>query len=100
MHGNLLKHKQSQKKNGWVKFISLQNPHNLLSREDEREVFPLLIDQGVSLTPYKCLLGGRLARKDDEVTSRSIAQRTSSKRTYTDNGDDEIIRRIEELASK
>ena len=87
-------------KNGWAKFISLQNPHNLLSREDEREVFPLLKDQGVSLTPYKCLLGGRLARKDDEVTSRSVTQHPSSKRTYTDDGDDEIIRRVEELASK
>lgn len=87
-------------KNGWVQFISLQNKHNLLNRQDEREVFPMLEDMGVSLTPYQPLAGGRLSRKKEEVTDRSVTQSKSAIKKYTDDGDELIVERIEELASK
>lgn len=87
------------KKNGWVQFISLQNAHNLYMREDERELFPMLEDMKVSMTAYKVLSGGRLARKDGEVTKRSQTQGNSPKK-LTDEGDEEIAKRVEELANK
>lgn len=87
------------KENGWTQFISLQNKHNLFTREDERELFPLLDDMQVSLTPYQPLAGGRLSRRG-ETTSRSVSQHKSPERKYTDDGDELIVKRVEELADK
>ena len=39
--------------NGWTKFVSMQNHYNLLYREEEREMMPLLRELGVASTPYK-----------------------------------------------
>ncbi len=49
-------------KNGWTKFISMQNHYNLLYREDEREMIPVCRQYNVSLTPYSPLASGRLSR--------------------------------------
>lgn len=38
-------------KHGWHKFISMQNYHNLLYREEEREMFPYCKVTGVGLVP-------------------------------------------------
>lgn len=81
--------------NGWTKFISLENTHNLFEREDERELFPMLEDMGVSLTAYKIFNGGRMARNKDEETERSKTQHGSLNESNA-----EIQRRIEELAEK
>lgn len=69
------KYQYAAEKHGWHSFVSLQNAHNLLKREDEREVFPMLKDMGVSLTAYKVLDGGRLSR--DTATLRSSSQTVS-----------------------
>jgi aryl-alcohol dehydrogenase-like predicted oxidoreductase len=39
-------------KNGWTKFVSMQNHYNLIYREEEREMIPLCIDQGVGVIPW------------------------------------------------
>jgi aryl-alcohol dehydrogenase (NADP+) len=36
-------------KHGWTRFVSMQNHYNLLDREEEREMIPLCIDQGVGV---------------------------------------------------
>jgi 1-deoxyxylulose-5-phosphate synthase len=46
---------------GWTTFVSMQNRYNLVNREDEREMIPLCLDQGVGLTPYSPLARGLLA---------------------------------------
>ncbi len=46
---------------GWTAFVSMQNRYNLLNREDEREMIPLCLDQGVGITPYSPLARGLLA---------------------------------------
>lgn len=48
---------------GWTRFISVQNHYNLVYREDEREVIPLCIDQGIALTPWSPLARGFLTRR-------------------------------------
>jgi aryl-alcohol dehydrogenase-like predicted oxidoreductase len=53
--------------NGWTSFISMQNHVNLLNREEEREMIPLCIDQGVGVIPWSPLARGRLTRDWDEV---------------------------------
>ena len=47
---------------GWTRFVSMQNQYNLMQREEEREMFGLLADQGVGSIPYAPLAKGRLAR--------------------------------------
>lgn len=57
--------------NGWTPFVSMQNHYNLLYREEEREMIPLCLDQGVGLIPWSPLARGKLTRDWDESTARS-----------------------------
>jgi aryl-alcohol dehydrogenase-like predicted oxidoreductase len=47
--------------NGWTKFVSMQNHYNLVYREEEREMIPLCLDQGVGCIPWSPLARGMLA---------------------------------------
>jgi len=62
-------------KNGWTKFVSMQNHYNLIYREEEREMIPLCIDQGVGVIPWSPLARGVLAgnrtRSGERMTTRS-----------------------------
>jgi 1-deoxyxylulose-5-phosphate synthase len=55
---------------GWTKFVSMQDQYNLMQREEEREMFGLLADQGVGNIPYAPLAKGRLARPWGEHSAR------------------------------
>ena len=57
--------------NGWTRFSAMQDQYNVLKREEEREMIPLCLDQGVGLTPYSPLAKGRAARPWGEQTSRA-----------------------------
>jgi aryl-alcohol dehydrogenase-like predicted oxidoreductase len=57
--------------NGWHQFVSMQDHYNLLHREEEREMFGLLDDQGVSSIPWSPLAKGMLARRWGTRTTRS-----------------------------
>ena len=56
---------------GWTRFVSMQNHYNLLNREEEREMLPLCVDQGIGVIPWSPLARGRLTRSWDETTQRS-----------------------------
>lgn len=49
-------------KNGWTKFVSMQDHLNLIYREEEREMIPYCIEEGIALTPYSPLASGRLVK--------------------------------------
>jgi aryl-alcohol dehydrogenase-like predicted oxidoreductase len=56
---------------GWTKFISMQDQYSLIAREEEREMFGLLADQGVGSLPWSPLAGGLVTRPwGDESTTR------------------------------
>ena len=55
---------------GWTRFVSMQDQYSLMYREEEREMFGLLADQGVGSIPYSPLAKGRLARPFGEHTKR------------------------------
>lgn len=57
--------------NHWTRFVSMQNQYSLLMREEEREMMPLLLDQGVGSIPYSPVAKGRLTRPWGEQTARS-----------------------------
>ncbi len=62
---------------GWQRFVSMQNHYNLVYREEEREMIPLCIDQGVGVIPWsplaRGLLTGSRTREDRRATARAEA---------------------------
>ncbi len=62
-----------QRAEGWARFVSMQNHYNLLAREEEREMIPLCLDEGVGTIVWSPLARGRLARAwdDSKATTRS-----------------------------
>jgi aryl-alcohol dehydrogenase-like predicted oxidoreductase len=88
-------------KNGWAKFISMQNHYNLIYREEEREMIPLCVDQKVSCTPYSPLASGRLSR-DWSITSKRSETDETYKFKYLGNAeiDRPIAERVAETAGK
>jgi aryl-alcohol dehydrogenase-like predicted oxidoreductase len=55
---------------GWVEFVSMQDHLNLINREEEREMLPLCIDQGIAVMPWSPLARGRLTREWNESSNR------------------------------
>ncbi len=60
-----------QQREGWARFVSMQPQVNLIYREEEREMIPLCIDQGVGVIPWSPLARGKITRDWDEATFRS-----------------------------
>lgn len=55
---------------GLTEFISMQNLHNAIYREEEREMVPLLQDMGVGMIPWSPLAAGFLTRSLKDQTLR------------------------------
>lgn len=87
--------------NGWTRFVSMQNHLNLIYREEEREMMPLLNDRNIASTPYSPLASGRLIRDWTETTHRSETdQIQKAKYDPTAEADRLIIGRVASLAEK
>lgn len=88
-------------RNGWTKFVSMQNHLNLLYREEEREMLPLCKEEGIGVIPYSPLASGRLTRDWSESTHRSETDQVQkSKYDSTADTDRFIVERVAEIASK
>ncbi len=60
--------------NGWTEFVSMQNHYNLLYREEEREMIPQCIDQGVGVNPWSPFARGLLTGRWNRETGRGTAR--------------------------
>ena len=58
------------RRHGWTPFVSMQNQYSLMMREDEKEMYGLLADEGVGSIPYSPVAKGRLTRPWGERTAR------------------------------
>jgi len=90
-------------KNGWTKFISMQNHYNLLYREEEREMNKFCNTTGVGLIPWAPLCRGHLARPPTDFgsTTRSSAEKQMQTITHGQSEvDKKIIARVQEIAEK
>jgi aryl-alcohol dehydrogenase-like predicted oxidoreductase len=69
------KAQRAASENNLTPFVSMQNHYNLLYREEEREMVPMCIDQGVAVNPWsplaRGLLTGRWTREEGRQTARS-----------------------------
>lgn len=88
-------------KNGWSKFISVQNHYNLIFREEEREMMGCCLDGNIAMTPYSALASGRLVRDVLESTKR-LEEDFYAKGKYDLTADQDriIIERVAEIAEK
>jgi 1-deoxyxylulose-5-phosphate synthase len=58
----------------WTRFVSMQNHYNLLYREEEREMIPQCVDQGVGILPWSPLARGVLAGNRNRAGERLTAR--------------------------
>lgn len=88
-------------KEGFPKFVSVQNHYNLLFREEEREMAPFCEEENIAMTPYSALASGRLSRKPGETTKR-LREDSYAKLKYDKAAaeDGKIIDRVADLAEK
>jgi aryl-alcohol dehydrogenase-like predicted oxidoreductase len=90
------------KRNGWARFVSMQNFVNLIYREEEREMLPLCKSEGIGVIPWSPLARGRLARPwDAQGTNRSEKDQFGA-RIYSKpaEGDRQIIDGVGNIASR
>jgi len=85
-------------RNGWARFVSMQNHYNLLYREEEREMIPLCREEGLAVIPWSPLARGVLTRpreKTKGATTRSTND-VHADRLYatTDWGIVDVVERI------
>ncbi|MEO9340287.1 aldo/keto reductase [Mesorhizobium sp. SB112] len=92
-----------QRERGWAQFVSMQNHLNLLYREEEREMLPLCISEGIGIIPWSPLARGRLTRpwSDEPVTQRaandSVGANYYSKAADADR---DVVAQVGEIADE
>ncbi|MBC2306497.1 aldo/keto reductase [Listeria booriae] len=86
-------------RNGWTKFVSMQNHYNMIYREEEREMIPFCRDEKIAVTPYSPLASGRLTRDWSETSFRSETDQVQhSKYDGMMDADRGIVERLAEVA--
>jgi aryl-alcohol dehydrogenase-like predicted oxidoreductase len=88
---------------GGVRFVSMQNHYNLIYREEEREMIPQCIDQGVGVIPWSPLARGTLTgnrtRTGDRLTKRAQTD-TFAESLYKPEVDFDVVERADQVASE
>jgi aryl-alcohol dehydrogenase-like predicted oxidoreductase len=92
-------------RNGWARFVAMQNHYNLVYREEEREMIPLCLHEGVGLVPWSPLARGMLARPkpaDAHVKSAGTARAgldTYSEQLYDNPADWNVVDAVAKVAA-
>jgi 1-deoxyxylulose-5-phosphate synthase len=85
-----------------TRFVSMQNHYNLVYREEEREMIPQCIDQGVGVIPWSPLARGLLAgtrtREGERLTTRARTDPFGDS-LYTPETDFAVVDRTNEVAA-
>jgi aryl-alcohol dehydrogenase (NADP+) len=90
------------KENGWHRFVSMQNHYNLVYREEEREMIPLCLDQGVAVIPWSPLARGFLTgtrTREGGSTVRSQVD-TFAKDMYYSDADFQVAETVAQIAQQ
>jgi aryl-alcohol dehydrogenase-like predicted oxidoreductase len=91
------------RQHGWTPFVSMQNHYNLVYREEEREMIPLCVDQGVAVLPWsplaRGLLAGNRTRAGERLTTRAESDPFGDA-LYLPEIDFDVVDRVAEVASE
>lgn len=82
--------------NGWTPFATMQDQYNALKREEEREMIPMCVDQGVGLVPYSPNAKGRLTRPRGVETARSSVDEVA--KAFDSDADGPVIDAVQRIA--
>jgi aryl-alcohol dehydrogenase-like predicted oxidoreductase len=88
---------------GWARFVSMQDHYNLVYREEEREMIPLCLDQGVGVIPWSPLARGFLAGNRTPQKSGETARAKSddfAHMMYYSEADFAVLTAVERLAGE
>jgi aryl-alcohol dehydrogenase-like predicted oxidoreductase len=88
---------------GWTRFVSMQNHYNLVYREEEREMIPLCVDQGVGVIPWSPLARGLLAGSRTRAGERRTTRAGSDPfgdYLYNQPTDFDVVERVAEVAGE
>ena len=98
----LMKALALQDRNGWHRFVSLQNHYNLCYREEEREMLPLCRDQGLGVIPWSPLARGLLAGRKSVTSTVTARAETDeySRLLYDDALDVPVAERCMQIAKE
>jgi aryl-alcohol dehydrogenase-like predicted oxidoreductase len=94
----------ASERHGWARFVSMQNHYNLLYREEEREMIPLCLHEGVGLVPWSPLARGVLTRPrpaNASVRTNDTTRSASddySPRLYDNPADWDVVDAVDQLA--
>ncbi|WP_433722334.1 aldo/keto reductase [Actinoplanes sp. CA-051413] len=83
-------------RNGWTTFAAMQDQYNVLKREEERDMIPMCLDEGVGLTPYSPLAKGRATRPWGEQTARSSSDTVAT--SFDRDADKPVVDAIQKVA--
>ena len=89
-------------KNGWTKFVSMQNHYNLIYREEEREMIPLCLDQGGGVIPWSPLARGVLAGNRTRSGERNTTRASTDPFTdylYEQPTDFDVVESAQQVAA-
>jgi len=91
-------------KHGWTRFVSMQNQYNLLMREEEREMNPFCLDQGVGVIPWGPLAQGMLTHKWNTLQTRrsaSASNQSMAKSLYAqEEANQQIVGVVQAIAEE
>ena len=97
-----LKMLEFQKQHGLARFVTMQNHYNLVYREEEREMIPLCLDQGVGCIPWSPLARGFLTgtRRRGDGKSETTRARTDDfgHNLYYRDTDWDVVERVVQIA--
>src|SRR5688572_8117170 len=89
---------------GWTRFVSMQNHYNLVYREEEREMIPLCIDQGIGVIPWSPLargfLAGNRSRENKGGETTRAGSDTYAKRMYFNESDWDVLDAVKAVAGR
>lgn len=87
---------------GWTRFVSMQNHYNLVYREEEREMIPLCLDQGVGVIPWSPLARGLLAGSRERGGKRHTVRAGSDAfaDTLYEDADFDVVDAVRAAATK
>jgi aryl-alcohol dehydrogenase-like predicted oxidoreductase len=88
--------------NGWTPFVSMQDQYNLVQREEEREMHPFCLDEGIGVIPWSPLARGRLTRDWDDLSTNRSEGDAVAKGYYgqADDSDRAIAAAVGEIAAE
>lgn len=88
------------KANGWTRFVTMQNHLNLLYREEQREMLPLCVDEGIGVIPWSPLARGRLTRDWNDSSQREQSD-SYGKKLYgtTADADKRVVEAVAAVAA-